>query len=128
VNRDRLSTRNRIALVLLGLALVLRVLVPTGWMPSERGGFAITICSGSGMESAWVDADGKLHKEAPAQGGDQHCAFAGLGAPVVGSCLPPAIVPAKPAVAAPAVSQTLAAIGQGLAAPPPPATGPPVTV
>lgn len=125
----RLSIRNRIALTLLGLALALRVLVPAGWMPSAEGrGFAITMCSGSGMETAWVDADGKVHKQAPAQGGDQHCAFAGLGAPMLGSDIPVPAMPTARANAAPGVTQSLASIGQGLAAPPPPATGPPATV
>ena len=129
VTGTRLSTRNRIALTLLGLALALRVLVPAGWMPAAEGrGFAITMCSGSGMEPAWVDAEGKVHKQAPAQGGDSHCAFAGIGAPMLGSDLPPPVIPAAHAEAAPVVSQALASIGQGLAAPPPPATGPPATV
>ena len=120
--------RNRIALTLLGLVLAMRVLVPAGWMPSEKGGFAITVCTGSAMESAWVDSEGKVHKQAPAQGGDSQCAFAGLGAPMLGSDIPAPAMLAARADVAPAPSLALASIGQGLAAPPPPATGPPITV
>lgn len=127
MNVARASLSNRITLVLLGLVLAMRVLVPAGWMPAERG-FAITICSGGTMERAWVDSEGKLHKEAPAQSGDQHCAFAGLGAPMLGSDLPAPMMPVARADAAPAGALKLTAIGQGLAAPPPPATGPPATV
>lgn len=129
MSNTRATLRTRIALTLLGLALALRVLVPAGWMPANEGrGFAITLCSGSAMHTAWVDAEGKVHKQAPAQGGDQHCAFAGLGTPMLGSDFPaPVLQPAR-ADAAPAVSEALASIGQGLAAPPPPATGPPITV
>ncbi|MCW3847482.1 hypothetical protein OF829_09525 [Sphingomonas sp. LB-2] len=122
------TLRTRVALALLGLVLALRLLVPAGWMPSGKGGFTVTICTGSAMEAAWVDTEGKVHKQAPAQGGDQHCAFAGLGAPMLGGGLPPAIAPLLPADAAPATTRALASIGQGLAAPPPPATGPPATV
>lgn len=127
MNRTRASIGNRVALALIGLALALRVLVPAGWMPSERGGFAITMCSGSAMESAWIDADGKLHKQAPSSGGE-HCAFAGLGAPMLASDIPAPATLAPRANEAPALSQALASVGRGLAAPPPPATGPPVTV
>jgi len=123
------TIRDRIALALLGLVLAVRVLVPAGWMPAQQGpGFAIAMCSGSGAEAVWVDTEGKVHKQAPAAMGDQHCAFAGLGAPMLGSDLPPAILPAVRAGAAPALQPALAAIGHGLAAPPPPATGPPATV
>ena len=125
----RATLRDRIALTLLGLALVLRVLVPAGWMPSAGpGGLAVTICTGGTMEAAWVDTEGKLHKQPPGQGSDPHCAFAGLGAPILGGDLPPVVTLALGTDQAPLATRALAAIGQGLAAPPPPATGPPATV
>ncbi len=127
MSRRRASIRDQIALALLGLALAVRALVPAGWMPSVTGGFAISICSGSTVEAAWVDAEGKVHKQAPAAGGDRHCAFAGLGAPMLGGELAPPAVPASADTPPPASRFALASIGQGLAAPPPPATGPPAT-
>lgn len=122
------SIRNRIALGLLALALAVRVLVPAGWMPAATGqGFAITLCSGSGVETGWVDAEGKLHKQAPATVGDQSCAFAGLTTPLTSS---DALVLAEPFAHEDraAIQPRLASIGQGLAAPPPPATGPPAQI
>lgn len=122
------ALRYHIALALLGLALAVRVLVPAGWMPAKGQGFAITICTGTGMETGWVDSDGTLHKKAAVQqGADPHCAFAGLGVAMLGGDVPVTVAPMRPALA-PATVQALASIGQGLAAPPPPATGPPVTI
>ena len=111
------------------VALAMRMVVPAGWMPTVSNGQAtITLCTGAGMVEAWVDADGKLHKEAPVKKhvGDQPCAFAGVGAaadfPAFAS-----IALALPFVTQPslAFAYNNVAIGLGLAAPPPPAIGPP---
>jgi hypothetical protein len=114
------------------LALAIRMVVPAGWMPSFADGRAmITICTGAGMVEAWVDADGKIHKENPAKkgAGDQPCAFAGLG----GAADAPKFETASLALPfAPQLihknSPTAVAIGLGLAAPPPPATAPPALI
>jgi hypothetical protein len=127
MTRRHASLRDQIALALLGLALAMRVLVPAGWMPATAQGFAIAICSGSTTQAAWVDGEGKVHKQAPAPAGDQHCAFAGLGLPMLGGDVPLVVQPER-AQAPLATTQALASIGHGLAAPPPPATGPPATV
>jgi hypothetical protein len=126
-----LHLRDRIAIALLALALVVRVLVPAGWMPAQGNGLAITLCSGSGAVAAWVDADGKIRKQDPAKGAmpDHPCAFAGLGAPMLGGELStPALLRPAPRDEVAALHLAPAAIGKGLAAPPPPATGPPATV
>jgi hypothetical protein len=114
------------------LALAVRMIIPTGWMPSVVAGKAtITLCTGAGMVEAWVDADGKIHKDSPAKksANDQPCAFAGLSAaadtPVFNTTLQP--LPFAPQ----ALRNTMAnmvAIGLGLAAPPPPATAPPALI
>ena len=114
------------------LALAARMLVPTGWMPSFADGrTTITLCTGAGMVEAWVDADGAIHKERPAGSSahDQPCAFAGLGAV---ADLPMAAMLAQhvalPAAPLPPFDATNVAIGLGLAAPPPPAIGPPTLI
>ncbi|MBO9713856.1 hypothetical protein [Sphingomonas sp.] len=118
------------ALTLIALALAVRVLLPEGWMPvATQGGFAITICSGTAGETAWIDAAGKLHKEKPAgTAADHDCAFASAGAPLATAALDaPVLAAAAQAVSFPA-AWLLMATGRGLAAPPPPPTGPPATV
>jgi len=113
------------------LVLAARMVVPAGWMPTFADGRAtITLCTGAGMVEAWVDADGKIHKQSPAKkgAGDQPCAFAGLG----GAADAPVFETAS--LALPFAPQrlnnkaTAVAIGLGLAAPPPPATAPPALI
>lgn len=125
------ALRDRTAIALLALALLARVLVPAGWMPAEGRGMAITLCSGSGAVAAWVDADGKIQKHDPAKGAmpDHPCAFAGLGMPMLGGDVPAApLLAPVPRDELAGLSLAPAAIGRGLAAPPPPATGPPASI
>lgn len=115
------------ALPLLLLALALRMLVPAGWMPAADGR-GIELCTGMGVVKAWVDADGRIHRDAPApEKPDQPCTFAGLSAPLLAGAGPVQLA-AIPAMAAHLGERPLLVrVGQGLAAPPPPATGPPAT-
>jgi hypothetical protein len=113
--------------VVLTLVLAMRVLVPAGWMPSGSKGQMITICTGMGLTQAWLGDDGRLHKQTPAekQQGDQPCMFAGLSAASLASGF---YAPALPPVYNNAVTDfwlRSSSVGHGLAAPPPPATGPP---
>jgi hypothetical protein len=127
-----------VALALLACALALRFLVPAGWMPvSDAYGLHLAPCSGTGpMTPATMPAMAMHHVMAGmdhhAPGGqdqpapDHACPFAGLGLALAEPALPAVALP-------PAVEATLlparilvVAIGRGLAAPPPPATGPPV--
>jgi hypothetical protein len=121
----------RLALACVVLALAMRITVPSGWMPSSERGFALTVCTGMDTQTVWLDAKGKLHKEDPSKGKSvEHspCAFAGATA---ANDLPVAdlhfAMPHRPApLPIFAVSEVL--VGKGLAAPPPPATGPPSIV
>ena len=117
---------------LMVLALAVRMVIPSGWMPSFADGRAtITLCTSAGMVEAWLDDQGKIHKDNPAKksAADQPCAFAGLSAPAdsheldsVSSAMP--FVPQRLHTHKPVV----VAIGHGLAAPPPPATAPPALI
>lgn len=116
----------RVALALVACALMLRIAVPGGWMPSDQGRW-IELCTGDGMVTAFVDANNRLHHNDPgeAHAAKQHCAFAGLTAPFD----PPIAIEPEllsfTSEPAPTSQQFSVAIGQGLAAPPPPSTGPP---
>ena len=124
--RQRLSMANRGRLfAMLALALVVRALVPTGWMPvATDQGIRFELCAGQAMPPA----AGMHHRhkgESQQTAPDHVCAFAGLG--LAADTAPPpvmlALAPAPVPVAAPRALTV--AIGRGLAAPPPPATGPP---
>jgi hypothetical protein len=123
------ASGRRFAVVLVAFALAMRLLVPIGWMPSADGR-SITLCTGMGMVEAWVDAKGDLHEKAPLKPvkAGEPCTFAALAAAlVVPDAMPTLAVPE--AVATPALLPALAvAVGRGLAAPPPPPTGPPATL
>ena len=117
-------------LLLLVAALLARSVAPEGWMPvvNAAGGIEITVCNGTGPDDVMVlSPDGKLHHKAPGknQSGDHACAFSGLGV----ADAPPTLVALAAPIFAPDAAPTLDPIdavpGRGLAAPPPPATGPP---
>ena len=122
------SPFRNIAAALILLALALRVIIPSGYMPSSQRGFALTICTGMDTQTVWMDKSGKLHKEDPSKGKSvehQPCAFAGaaIAADFPANALQIAMPPV--ALAAPVFAKREVSIGSGLAAPPPPAIGPP---
>jgi hypothetical protein len=119
------------AAMLILMALSVRIAVPAGWMPSGEKAFALTVCTGMDVSTIWLDSKGKLHKEDPSKGkavDHAPCAFAAAHAL--------ADIPAgvADAVATPHLPKVLptggghVSIGHGLAAPPPPAIGPPVLI
>lgn len=119
--------RGSLAVWFAAFALAARLLVPFGFMPVSGQGYAITLCTGDGMVAAWVDDSGKVHKERKAPGGnhDRPCAFAGIGGAVAAAGLPD-IVPPTPIFGEESWPHPASvSIGYGLAAPPPPSTGPP---
>jgi hypothetical protein len=119
--------RNLAAAMIL-LALALRVIIPSGFMPSSERGFALTICTGMDTQTVWMDKSGKLHKEDPSKGKSvehQPCAFAGTAmvADFLAADFQIALAPV--ALAIPVFAKREISVGSGLAAPPPPAIGPP---
>ncbi|MCW2396736.1 MULTISPECIES: hypothetical protein [unclassified Sphingobium] len=111
----------------LALVLLARLLVPAGFMPAVQNGPAVVLCTGAGMITGWIDADGTVRKQQDKQNTapDAPCAFAGIGASL--DSIPPGIARvAVTIVTVPILSpSTAVSIGRGLAAPPPPQTGPP---
>lgn len=128
----------RFAFALAALAVLLRVLVPQGYMiaapTADRPAPAIVICTGQGMLTLPADSSHGLGHETPDKGpqrdaGDHTCAFAGAAAPLIAADLPGLSAPAEYAseAAALAVARQQRP-GLGLAAPPPPTTGPPTII
>lgn len=136
----RASTGRILPALLVAAALLLRIAVPAGWMPASdaEGGMRITLCTGYGMVQAWVDDEGKIHRSPPnarGAGNDgskdggksapDHCPFTASALSLAQATTPdlPEIQP-QPHVL-PALERLETIPGRGLAAPPPPQTGPP---
>jgi hypothetical protein len=118
------------ALPLILCALLVRMTVPAGWMPSVDGAGIthISLCTGAGTQEAWIDSKGVIHKSdpAPTQHSDHPCVFSGLSAALDAPTLTTIDPPVSVAIVATTLARAVASVGRGLAAPPPPATGPPV--
>lgn len=119
-----------LASLVLAAALLGKLLVPGGWMPVQADGHGVRIilCSGDGPLDAWLDATGKVHKgklPSDSKGARDTCPYGALSAP---ADLPLVLALPAPALTGPApqrLPEIAVAVGRGLAAPPPPATGPP---
>ncbi len=123
--------RQNLMIAFVVLALAVRVLVPTGWMPSSLGGHpGFALCTGQGLVEAWVDSDGKLHKSPldKREKGSNPCLFSGLTAGIDPAILYTEVASADFAARATQPLVFSLGIGRGLAAPPPPSTGPPFLI
>jgi len=133
----RISNRApaRIGVLLAALALLVRLIVPAGFMPaaSASGTPTLVICTGQGQMAmpmpTGMHMAGMEHGKAPADhDGDMAshgCFLAAVGG-AIDIAAPLASIPLPFIVAAePVVHAFVARPGLGLAAPPPPKTGPP---
>jgi hypothetical protein len=110
-------------------ALATRLAIPAGFMPASGAGYAIALCTGDGMVAAWVDANGDVHPDRQAPKGSQSdhpCAFAGLSSAIHAEAPSEHLEHAPVSASAPRWTRPAVSIGHGLAAPPPPSTGPPL--
>lgn len=127
-----------IAIVLLVCALAVRVLVPSGYMlsPTDHGGLpTIMICSGAGpvqmampaaMAMAMPGHDiGKTDSQHENKATDHPCAFAAASAAVDLAALVHPVAAVAATVQPSDLLRLFVRPGLGLAAPPPPKTGPP---
>lgn len=129
------TSGRRVALFLVACALMLRLLVPAGWMPqANAAGITLAWCDDSGLggSKAPVEAQALLakalgDKPVPAHkpASDPPCAFATAAQPLAGVDFVP--LPLAPAARSePLRPNFVATPGRGLAAPPPRSTGPPL--
>jgi hypothetical protein len=117
------------------LALMVRALIPGGWMPvATAAGLELRLCPAFAPAAAPPATDHHAHAPSPAPEesdhhkgggqGDQPCAFAGLALAAADPDPPVLLAPSPSQTQQPPLSSV--AIGRGLAAPPPPSTGPPI--
>jgi len=127
----RKSTRFAMVHYMALAAMILRALLPVGWMPAAGG--QIVICTGHGpvlQEAARLgdlDDGGSQHR--PAHKHDHPCAFSGHGvgaAPPIQSSGLALLIWTSSALVLPGAR--FLAPGRGLAAPPPPSHAPPAAI
>lgn len=121
----------RLFLAMAFVAVTMKVVVPAGYMleaPRDRAGLTLVLCTADGLVTlspdGEVDHDGS--QETPERADHNPCLFAGHGV-----YSPPVLFDAGLAEAWPVLitrndaARPHLAPGRGLAAPPPPARGPP---
>lgn len=92
---------------------------------ADGGGARLVPCSGAGP---MVMGAGHAHDRHDGQSRvDSQCPFAAAAVPLLDAPPPPLAPPAPRASYSEALPAPAAAVGRGLAAPPPPATGPPLS-
>jgi hypothetical protein len=134
--RSLMAARHRLFLALFACALALRLAVPAGWMPVAQadGWVRLAICPGAAPAAPPTMAHamhGDTHGHAPTHDHDRGdhappCAFTGLALAAALPDLPPAPRLLPVAALPQATGYALVSVGRGLAAPPPPQTGPPL--
>ena len=133
------------AVVLLVCALAMRMLIPSGFMiaPGAHGA-TLVLCPGQGAMPVALPHDmtamampghdmakpgnkdpGDKHQE---KGGNLPCAFSPVGATANRVSVAHPVPPTAATAAAPVLFRIFVQPGLGLAAPPPPKTGPPTLV
>lgn len=133
----QMPARGRSVALALAVSLLVKLLVPTGWMPVFDGRHIwLEMCGSFGppppaMQEAMAEAAHRMAGHDDGSGNqrdktspDQPCAYAGLSFAALDAFVQPLAPP--PIVAVVLVpAMLMAAVGRGLAAPPPPSTGPP---
>lgn len=82
--RSNIFRHRRLAALLVAAALLMKLLVPTGFMPEISGGkMVVQLCTGQGAQTVMIDIPGKVgeHEQSEHKKADMPCAFAGLSSP-----------------------------------------------
>src|SRR3546814_5427229 len=80
-----------LAVWLAGAALMMKVLVPAGFMPTvSSGAILVQLCSGQGLQTAMLEIPGQSgdHDPADHKQAEMPCAFSGLSSPALAAADP----------------------------------------
>jgi len=124
--RDSKAGKSLLAIVFL-LALSLRILIPTGFMPVVGSqGLVVQLCTGMGVETITIDIGKKLPSEKPPHTAESSCVFTtSLSSSLLANTELTAILPFVYGLTI-FVGKAIADLTiSRLAAPPPPSQGPP---
>ncbi|MBN8830897.1 MAG: hypothetical protein J0G94_09780 [Sphingomonadales bacterium] len=116
--------------VMLALVLAVRLVAPAGFMPANVGGkLVVELCTGTGPATMTID----IGKDAPApekhKAADSPCSFAGgFAGGLIEAVAPAILLPALALLRLPQGAAIADLTVHRLAAPPPPAIGPPLSI
>ncbi|MGL5838613.1 MAG: hypothetical protein ACRCY3_08955 [Sphingorhabdus sp.] len=124
--------RHSLLSLILFFALGVKAIIPAGWMPTGEKAFEIAVCTGVETHIVWLDSKGNLHKQDPSRksadtSDEEPCAFGGQASVANIATIAPLVVKLA-ATQQPVIAPSVVTVGQGLAAPPPPSTGPPLQI
>ena len=89
--RSFLARHRWLAVWLAGAALMMKVLVPAGFMPTvSSGAILVQLCSGQGLQTAMLEIPGQSGDHDPADHtqAEMPCAFSGLSSPALAAADP----------------------------------------
>jgi hypothetical protein len=127
--RRHILGHSRCAAALIALAMLAKLLVPAGFMPSLTAGtITVELCTGVGVKTVEMALPGHAgdQKHQPAQA-DRPCTFAALAAPALGGADPVQLALAVAFVMALGFRIAAVATPRGVAHLRPPLRGPPAT-
>lgn len=125
------------------LAIAIKVAIPVGYMVAPQalaaGLTPIVLCTADGNVTAFMDGDGQIlahgeealandHQGLPSDHDGSKCAFAGQAVPLAAPQPANIAVLFEDVIKVASTAKNFVAPGLGLAAPPPPKTGPPIQV
>lgn len=120
--------------MMLALVLAVRLVAPAGFMPANVGGkLVVELCTGTGPATMTIDIAGPGGKNAPApekhKAADSPCSFAGgFAGGLIEAVVPAILLPALALLRLPQGAAIADLTVHRLAAPPPPAIGPPLSI
>lgn len=89
--RSLLARHRWLAIWLVSAALMMKVLVPAGFMPNvSSGAILVQLCSGQGLQTVMMEIPGRSgdHDPADHKQADIPCAFSGLSSPALAAADP----------------------------------------
>ena len=126
--RHRIFAHRRWAAWLFAAALLMKLLVPAGFMPaSSAGTIAIELCTGSGAQTITIPAEHQDEQSGHGKAASP-CIFAGLGAPSLAAADPVLLALALAFVFTTAFAAASAPGARTLAHLRPPLRGPPASI
>lgn len=127
--RHHILAHRRWAATLIALALLMKLLVPAGFMPTASAGMVtIELCTGAGAQTMTIPGGNDHDKQGGHGKAESPCVFAGLGAPSLAAADPILVAIAIAFIIATVFRLAVAPTALSVAHLRPPLRGPPAAI